>query len=225
MPSGALRVPRGSCDFDGTMDLLGERHVLVILYLLFQRSPRGFNELKVAGEVNTATLSNRLKRLEALGIIERTVIRAIPRRVEYGITPMGRDLLKIFRTMMEWKAKYLQARPPRPSRSRPARVGPPFAFRAIGSWPRSTPLPPVRRLTALATLGSFVGPAGPQRISRRTRAEVRRPPIRAAPSAETTARVGEFGPDRAFSGGMPTWGPAAGLRATPSPTQMVNTNP
>jgi DNA-binding HxlR family transcriptional regulator len=120
MPSGALRVPRGSCDFDGTMDLLGERHVLVILYLLFQRSPRGFNELKVAGEVNTATLSNRLKRLEALGIIERTVIRAIPRRVEYGITPMGRDLLKIFRTMMEWKAKYSRPGPRvRPARDRP----------------------------------------------------------------------------------------------------------
>jgi len=88
------------------MELLGERHVLMLLYLLYQKSPRGFNELKTAGDVNTATLSDRLKNLERLGIIERTVIRALPRRVEYGITPMGRDLLKIFRTMMEWRSKY-----------------------------------------------------------------------------------------------------------------------
>ncbi|MFZ1023441.1 MAG: helix-turn-helix domain-containing protein [Thermoplasmata archaeon] len=123
MRSGAFGAPRGSCDFDGTMVLLGERHVLVLLYLLFQRSPRGFNELKVAGEVNSATLSDRLKRLEGLGIIERTVIRTIPRRVEYGITPMGRDLLKIFRTMMEWKAKYSEPDPHPPVVRRTLRPG------------------------------------------------------------------------------------------------------
>lgn len=88
------------------MALLGERHVLRLLFLLFQKSPRGFNELKTAATVNTATLSDRLKKLEHLGIVKRTVIRALPRRVEYGITPMGRDLLKIFRTMNDWRSKY-----------------------------------------------------------------------------------------------------------------------
>jgi DNA-binding HxlR family transcriptional regulator len=104
--SANVRPMQGQCDFEGTMELLGERHVLTLLYLLFQKSPRGFNELKTAGDVNTATLSDRLKNLERLGIVERRVIRALPRRVEYGITPMGRDLLKIFRTMMEWRSKY-----------------------------------------------------------------------------------------------------------------------
>ena len=106
MASKRLVASHRHCDFNGTLDLLGERHVIQLLFLLFQKSPRGFNELRDAAEVNTATLSDRLKRLEALGIVERTVIKALPRRVEYGITPMGIDLLKIFQTMMEWNAKY-----------------------------------------------------------------------------------------------------------------------
>jgi DNA-binding HxlR family transcriptional regulator len=101
--------PHARCDFDATMALLGERHVLAVLYALFQKSPRGFNELKAEAEVNPATLSDRLKRLERLGIVERTVIRVLPRRVEYGISPMGRDLIEIFRTMTEWRTKYAVA--------------------------------------------------------------------------------------------------------------------
>jgi len=100
------REPALRCDFEGTLALLGERHVLMLLYLLYQESPRRFNELKTEATVNTATLSDRLKRLERLGIVKRTVIRSLPRRVEYGITPMGRDLLKMFRAMLEWRSKY-----------------------------------------------------------------------------------------------------------------------
>ncbi|MGI0131007.1 MAG: winged helix-turn-helix transcriptional regulator [Thermoplasmata archaeon] len=110
----------GHCDFEGTMELLGQRHVLMILYFLYERSPRRFNELGESVRVNTATLSDRLKHLEALGIVDRNVIRALPRRVEYGITPMGKDLLKIFRTMMEWKQKYGGPLPRRATRA----VGP-----------------------------------------------------------------------------------------------------
>ena len=98
------------CDVDGTLRLLGERHVLHLLSLLFEKSPRGFTELKVQAVVNTATLSDRLKRLEGLGIIHRQVIRALPRRVEYGITPMGQEMFPIFRTIAEWRAKYARVR-------------------------------------------------------------------------------------------------------------------
>jgi DNA-binding HxlR family transcriptional regulator len=104
------------CDFEGTLALLGERHVLMLLYLLYRKSPRRFNELKNEATVNTATLSDRLKRLEALGIVERTVIRSLPRRVEYEITPMGRDLLKMFRAMLDWRSKY--SRQPGTTRAR-----------------------------------------------------------------------------------------------------------
>lgn len=100
------------CDFEGTFELLGQRHVLQILRALMQKRPQRFNELQESLAVNTATLTDRLKRLEALGIVRRQPLRVVPRRVEYSLTPMGRDLLKIFRTMMEWRRKYSAKRTP-----------------------------------------------------------------------------------------------------------------
>ncbi|MCI4364314.1 MAG: helix-turn-helix transcriptional regulator, partial [Thermoplasmata archaeon] len=55
---------------------------------------------------NTATLTDRLRQLERLGLVRREVIRVIPRRVEYALTPMGRDLVKLFTPMLRWRAKY-----------------------------------------------------------------------------------------------------------------------
>lgn len=106
MRSPTASTPSPRCDFEATFELLGEKHVLLILRCLLAKSPRRFNELQEALSVNTATLTDRLKRLERLGIIQRRVLPITPRRVEYRLTVMGRDLLKIFRTMMEWRQKY-----------------------------------------------------------------------------------------------------------------------
>jgi DNA-binding HxlR family transcriptional regulator len=94
------------CDFEGTFRLLGQKYVLHILRALVEKGPRRFNELQKTINVNTATITDRLRKMEQLGLIRREVIRVVPRRVEYGLTPMGRDLVKIFHPMMEWREKY-----------------------------------------------------------------------------------------------------------------------
>jgi DNA-binding HxlR family transcriptional regulator len=100
------------CDFEATFRLLGQKHVLPILRLLSEGSPRRFHELQERTQVNTATLTDRLRQLQKLGLVHREVLRVIPRRVEYGLTPMGRDLVKIFGTMMTWRRKYTGAASP-----------------------------------------------------------------------------------------------------------------
>ncbi|MCI4342976.1 MAG: helix-turn-helix transcriptional regulator [Thermoplasmata archaeon] len=94
------------CDFEGTFRLLGQKHVLRVLWALVEKSPRRFNELRESVGANTATIADRLKQMEKLGLIRRDVIRVLPRRVEYRLTPMGRDLVKIFRPITRWRAKY-----------------------------------------------------------------------------------------------------------------------
>ncbi len=120
MKAPGARSGSTHCDFEATLELLGQKHVLLILRSLLEKSPRRFNELQESVSVNTATLSDRLKRLENLGIIRRRALPVTPRRVEYSLTPMGRDLLKIFRTMMEWRRKYSVELPPTrgPSRTK-----------------------------------------------------------------------------------------------------------
>ncbi|NNN16809.1 MAG: helix-turn-helix transcriptional regulator [Thermoplasmata archaeon] len=105
------RTPSSSppCDFEATFELLGQKHVLVILRALLEKSPQRFNELQTSTAVNTATLSDRLKRLEHLGLVQHRALAVTPRRADYRLTPMGRDLMRIFRTMMEWRRKYSAA--------------------------------------------------------------------------------------------------------------------
>ena len=106
MPEVRAKPPAPHCDFEGTFRLLGQKHVLRILWALVEKSPRRFNELRDSLDANTATVTDRLKQLQKLGLIEREVIRVVPRRVEYRLSPMGRDLVKIFRPVTEWRTKY-----------------------------------------------------------------------------------------------------------------------
>jgi DNA-binding HxlR family transcriptional regulator len=98
------KAPR--CDFEATFRLLGQKHCLRILWALVQKSPQRFNELRDSVGANTATVTDRLKRMQNLGLVQRAVIRVVPRRVEYRLTPMGHDLVRIFRPITEWRKKY-----------------------------------------------------------------------------------------------------------------------
>jgi DNA-binding HxlR family transcriptional regulator len=52
------------------------------------------------------TLSERLKALEAAGIVERRFYEQHPPRAEYVLTDKGRDLAPIVRAMRDWGMKY-----------------------------------------------------------------------------------------------------------------------
>jgi DNA-binding HxlR family transcriptional regulator len=106
MGGSRARSKASHCDFEGTFRLLGQKHVLTILWALVQRSPQRFNELRERVGANTATVTDRLKKMESLGLVQRAVIHVVPRRVEYRLTPMGSDLVKIFRPITQWREKY-----------------------------------------------------------------------------------------------------------------------
>lgn len=97
-----------TCPFQDCLELLGRRHVLSILWALRQASPRRFTELKRATSVNAVTLTQRLQELQRAGVVERRVYNELPPRVEYGLTPKGRDLLVIMDQLEQWSKKYPQ---------------------------------------------------------------------------------------------------------------------
>ncbi len=73
-------------------DLLERRWTVSILWASNEGAVR-FNEfLQVLGSVPPATLAARLTDLEQAGVLERSVIDARPPRVEYRLTPRGRQL-------------------------------------------------------------------------------------------------------------------------------------
>src|SRR6202453_1325114 len=75
-----------------TADLLERRWQLSILYAALSGALR-FNEFAAAvAGISPRMLSERLRDLEAAGLIERKVIPSSPPTVEYRLTPRGRRL-------------------------------------------------------------------------------------------------------------------------------------
>lgn len=99
------------CPIRATLALLGQKWVPHIVHELAD-GKRRFNELAVkVGGCNSRTLRDRLRNLEALGVVRRTIIATMPPWVEYELTPQGRDLAAALKSLEDWGRKYLSDPP------------------------------------------------------------------------------------------------------------------
>ena len=74
--------------------------------------------------IPTNLLADRLKRLEAHGLVEKKPYQHRPMRYEYWLTPKGLDLEPVIRDIGEWSIKHIPGvdrEPPWPKRHRPYR--------------------------------------------------------------------------------------------------------
>ena len=112
-----------ACPAYNAINLLQEKWVLHIVRILLG-GPRGFNELSRAiGGCNTATLAQRLDRLEGLRIVKKTVCSVMPPKSSYELTSVGVELDAVVRAIDRWARKHLAPAPgPRPTARRPRRV-------------------------------------------------------------------------------------------------------
>ena len=97
--------PQG-CPFQATLDLIGRKHTLTVLWALRSAGPHRFNEIKAAAQVNQVTLSQRLSELQAAGLVAREAFAEIPPRVEYRLTAMGEDLMPLMDALDAWAERY-----------------------------------------------------------------------------------------------------------------------
>jgi DNA-binding HxlR family transcriptional regulator len=74
-----------------SFNLLFQKWSLEILYTLLLKEAIGFGEIKRTLTVNSRTLSDKLKMLQAHGYITRNVTDGPPLRVEYALTSKGKD--------------------------------------------------------------------------------------------------------------------------------------
>jgi DNA-binding HxlR family transcriptional regulator len=115
-PKGLLPVgDRSVCPIANVLDLLGDRWTLLVVRdLLFFRKVR-YNELAATLErIPTNILAERLRRLEAAGIVEKSSYQDRPVRYEYRLTPRGTDLLPVLREMIGWAKRHIAITGKRP---------------------------------------------------------------------------------------------------------------
>ena len=111
----AAPAPRRSrCPVSCTLDVLGDRWTLLVVRDLV-RGKRRFAELVESPErIPTNILTDRLKRLVGLGVVESRRYSDHPPRVEYQLTAKGDDLRRVLRAMVEWGVKHAGGRMPPP---------------------------------------------------------------------------------------------------------------
>jgi DNA-binding HxlR family transcriptional regulator len=76
-----------------SFSLLSEKWNLQILFILFLRNTVGFSSLKRVLNVNSRTLSDKLKSLQESKYIERSIDQGPPLRVKYSLTTQGRNTI------------------------------------------------------------------------------------------------------------------------------------
>lgn len=100
---------RSRCPLTASLDVVGDRWMLVVLRDVLIYGPVRFTQLAQADEgIATNVLTNRLHRLEAAGLIESIQYQARPRRYEYVATQKATDLYPSMRELIKWGQKHVK---------------------------------------------------------------------------------------------------------------------
>lgn len=101
------KIVYDKCPVGRTAKLLGKRWTIVILRNLFVSEVCRYQDfLDTLAGISPNTLSERLKMLEAEGIIKRRLYQEHPPRAEYLLTEKGRDLAPVMIAIRDWGEKH-----------------------------------------------------------------------------------------------------------------------
>lgn len=90
------------CPIERAVRVLDGKWTLLILRELFTGTRRFGELLAQLPGASPKTLTERLRSLEARGIVAREVFPEIPPRVEYSLTELGRTLEPIILALRDW---------------------------------------------------------------------------------------------------------------------------
>jgi DNA-binding HxlR family transcriptional regulator len=91
------------------VELIGKRWTGAIVLVLLD-GPLHFSGIRqLVPELSDRLLSERLKELEAEGVVERRVLDGSPVRVEYSLTEKGQALEPAVRALKDWGREWLRS--------------------------------------------------------------------------------------------------------------------
>src|SRR5690606_36389190 len=93
------------CPIEEVMQVLSGRWPTLLIYYLRDATKR-FSDLRRDNPtISHRMLTLELRRLEEAGIVQRTEFEGYPRRVEYELTPAGKELVPLIDALGDWWEK------------------------------------------------------------------------------------------------------------------------
>ena len=99
---------RSLCPVSCVLDILGDKWTILVVRDMLLLGKRLYSELVDSPEgIPTNILADRLKRLEASGVIDKIPYQQKPVRYEYRLTQKGEDLRPLIKELAVWGNKYI----------------------------------------------------------------------------------------------------------------------
>src|ERR1700761_8002184 len=96
-----------SCRVRSVLDRIGDKWAIYVIDRL-GAGPRRFSELlRGIDGITARMLTVTLRGLERDGLLTRTVHAAVPPRVDYALTPLGKTLLSAIGQLVSWADTHL----------------------------------------------------------------------------------------------------------------------
>lgn len=101
-----IRFERSCCPITCSLDLLGDKWTLLIIRDLFLGKKRYQEFLASPEKIATNILADRLKRIEANGLVRQKIYQQNPTRYEYELTRKGEELKPVLEALIKWGRIY-----------------------------------------------------------------------------------------------------------------------
>ncbi|HHF7375672.1 winged helix-turn-helix transcriptional regulator [Legionella bozemanae] len=93
------------CPSHNVLEKIGDKWSILIINILLNKTFR-FGELKrEIGGISPKMLTQTLMKLERFGFIARCSFPILPMKVEYSLTPLGKELGSILNSLTTWTEK------------------------------------------------------------------------------------------------------------------------
>ncbi len=89
-----------------TLDLVSDKWVVAVLYVLSSGTKRYGELQREIGEVSQRMLTLTLRDLEYNGLVQRKVYPTVPPMVEYSLTPLGETLVEPLKILCQWSIEH-----------------------------------------------------------------------------------------------------------------------
>ena len=107
-----MSTPTFCARYHHAVELVGRRWTGAIIRALLP-GPARFGALRdTIPDMSDRMLAERLRELECEGVVERRVIPETPVRVEYALTPKGRELEETVLALAKWAEKWVDVPTP-----------------------------------------------------------------------------------------------------------------
>ncbi|GEM51542.1 winged helix-turn-helix transcriptional regulator [Empedobacter brevis] len=108
MKTKQAAIEQKVCPLEFAVNAISGKWKIPIVWQINEGKKRPSEFLKGIGKVDRRVLNQQLKEMEQSGILSKVSFPELPPRVEYSLTPLGKELVKVLWQLNSWGELFLK---------------------------------------------------------------------------------------------------------------------